>query len=716
MIAAGLFWLSLGVQSSGIEVVILRRRSIFTHTHTHTNTVHRPYRATTTQLACSLRRVRACETLFYILAPRRLSEARFHPQPPMYTPADIVLVCLARQLCASQSWAGLCGTPPLVHNGSQSQGITSIHTRGGSRREDWATRNDIGAVGDRQGSRSTARPGVSTSYCSCSGDKFLANKVKHNMPEEDIKDILWSSLQPRVVAKAAERRSRRDFLPSDIQRQLDFLKHGAAGKFVREPVLSKTVLSIRLCPELRPRKFQFPSGTSTSGIFGRIRLACSRCWGLVTAQIVMRSPPCAGVPDGLTALETPAPAAASGWQDCLAPVPAAGGGGRGGTDAAAAERLHPSAPLRSLPPTTGPASAGPRTSTLYKGQLVLNTHFCGESLLVATRKLPQGVSTHHDPIQGTCLLKERHAYLTMSVWQAQDASYENSHQSDPVSIPGRVASGFPYVGMMPHDAVGQRVFSVISHFPALAFQCYSILTSLRPHRLSRPRNELTTDVRKFVVNRYSKSCLSVTWQHVKARQDTSSSSSVCRSDESSSTTEKEVVRRGREGSFALPPAVPAANYSISFYISRIQHPAARTYARVPVLLVGGGGSRHLQLLTRLARESRAVMLLQQACWPDCYVQQQACWPDCYVQQQACWPDCYVQQQACWPDCYVQQQACWPDCYVQQQACWPDCYVQQQACWPDCYVQQQACWPDCYVQQKACWLDCESTNVPHEEVE
>ncbi|KAJ8889048.1 hypothetical protein PR048_008542 [Dryococelus australis] len=39
-------------------------------------------------------------------------------------------------------------------------------------------------------------------------------------------------------------------------------------------------------------------------------------------------------------------------------------------------------------------------------------------------------------------------------------------------------SGFSHVGIVPDDAVGQRVFSEIARFPALSFLCCSILTSM----------------------------------------------------------------------------------------------------------------------------------------------------------------------------------------------------------------------------------------------
>ncbi|KAJ8876125.1 hypothetical protein PR048_024034 [Dryococelus australis] len=55
------------------------------------------------------------------------------------------------------------------------------------------------------------------------------------------------------------------------------------------------------------------------------------------------------------------------------------------------------------------------------------------------------------------------------------------------SIPGGVTPVFLHVVFVPDDEVGLRVFSGISRFPALEFQCCSILTSLHPHWLSRPR-------------------------------------------------------------------------------------------------------------------------------------------------------------------------------------------------------------------------------------
>ncbi|KAJ8888041.1 hypothetical protein PR048_007526 [Dryococelus australis] len=58
---------------------------------------------------------------------------------------------------------------------------------------------------------------------------------------------------------------------------------------------------------------------------------------------------------------------------------------------------------------------------------------------------------------------------------------------EPVSIPGGVAPGYLHAVIVPDEAAVQRVFPGISRFLTLAFQrCYT-LTSLHPHRLSRPR-------------------------------------------------------------------------------------------------------------------------------------------------------------------------------------------------------------------------------------
>ncbi|KAJ8895590.1 hypothetical protein PR048_000926 [Dryococelus australis] len=50
------------------------------------------------------------------------------------------------------------------------------------------------------------------------------------------------------------------------------------------------------------------------------------------------------------------------------------------------------------------------------------------------------------------------------------------------------AGSYPDVGIVPDHAGGRRVFSGISRSPALSFRLSSILTSLRLHRLSRPRS------------------------------------------------------------------------------------------------------------------------------------------------------------------------------------------------------------------------------------
>ncbi|KAJ8888582.1 hypothetical protein PR048_008074 [Dryococelus australis] len=61
-----------------------------------------------------------------------------------------------------------------------------------------------------------------------------------------------------------------------------------------------------------------------------------------------------------------------------------------------------------------------------------------------------------------------------------------SHQGEPGSIPGRV-TGFSHVGMVPDDAVGRRVFSVISRFPRNFIPAILHKKLNHHHRLSRPR-------------------------------------------------------------------------------------------------------------------------------------------------------------------------------------------------------------------------------------
>ncbi|KAJ8869854.1 hypothetical protein PR048_028863 [Dryococelus australis] len=53
--------------------------------------------------------------------------------------------------------------------------------------------------------------------------------------------------------------------------------------------------------------------------------------------------------------------------------------------------------------------------------------------------------------------------------------------------PAGALPDFRYAGIVPDDAAGRRVFSGSSRFPALTFRRCSILTSLHPLRLSRPR-------------------------------------------------------------------------------------------------------------------------------------------------------------------------------------------------------------------------------------
>ncbi|KAJ8893538.1 hypothetical protein PR048_006136 [Dryococelus australis] len=56
-----------------------------------------------------------------------------------------------------------------------------------------------------------------------------------------------------------------------------------------------------------------------------------------------------------------------------------------------------------------------------------------------------------------------------------------SHLGEPGSVPGGIAHLLSQVGIMPDDTAGRPVFS------ALSFRCWTILTSLHHHRLSRPQ-------------------------------------------------------------------------------------------------------------------------------------------------------------------------------------------------------------------------------------
>ncbi|KAJ8890631.1 hypothetical protein PR048_010140 [Dryococelus australis] len=83
----------------------------------------------------------------------------------------------------------------------------------------------------------------------------------------------------------------------------------------------------------------------------------------------------------------------------------------------------------------------------------------------------------------------RHLYYVVTTIVAEDsrcaaAKYTLAfHQGEPGSIPGRV-TGISQVGIVPNDAVGQRVFSGISRFPASSFRLDSAtLHFLILHRL-----------------------------------------------------------------------------------------------------------------------------------------------------------------------------------------------------------------------------------------
>ncbi|KAJ8897246.1 hypothetical protein PR048_002592 [Dryococelus australis] len=58
------------------------------------------------------------------------------------------------------------------------------------------------------------------------------------------------------------------------------------------------------------------------------------------------------------------------------------------------------------------------------------------------------------------------------------------HLGVPSSIPGEVAPGFSYVGIVPDNAAGRRVFSELSSFRR-SFTPTMLHTSLNPHRLSK---------------------------------------------------------------------------------------------------------------------------------------------------------------------------------------------------------------------------------------
>ncbi|KAJ8874359.1 hypothetical protein PR048_025207 [Dryococelus australis] len=99
-------------------------------------------------------------------------ELRNYNSEPEWNVQTVIAMCeevqkMWVQQTSGHSWiitTGYRQTPPPVHNGNQSQCSTSIHTRGGARRVDWAARKFSEVVGDCQGARSAAKPGTATSY------------------------------------------------------------------------------------------------------------------------------------------------------------------------------------------------------------------------------------------------------------------------------------------------------------------------------------------------------------------------------------------------------------------------------------------------------------------------------------------------------------------------------------------------------------------------
>ncbi|KAJ8872459.1 hypothetical protein PR048_026064 [Dryococelus australis] len=71
--------------------------------------------------------------------------------------------------------------------------------------------------------------------------------------------------------------------------------------------------------------------------------------------------------------------------------------------------------------------------------------------------------------------------------------YSPPSKAKPGSIPGGVAPGFSHLGIVPGNAAGREGFLGVLQFPlALSFRRCSLLTSLHPHRFSRPPHFFVT--------------------------------------------------------------------------------------------------------------------------------------------------------------------------------------------------------------------------------
>ncbi|KAJ8875427.1 hypothetical protein PR048_023322 [Dryococelus australis] len=87
----------------------------------------------------------------------------------------------------------------------------------------------------------------------------------------------------------------------------------------------------------------------------------------------------------------------------------------------------------------------------------------------------------------TKLCPQANGYGVRTTWFKGTTQLLASCQSESGSIPCLVTPGFSQVIIVPDYAAGQRVFSGISRFPALELRRRSMLISLHPHWLSRPR-------------------------------------------------------------------------------------------------------------------------------------------------------------------------------------------------------------------------------------
>ncbi|KAJ8880672.1 hypothetical protein PR048_017142 [Dryococelus australis] len=152
-------------------------------------------------------------------------------------------------------------------------------------------------------------------------------------------------------------------------------------------------------------------------------------------------------------------------------------------------------PGTALPLTTDSTSPGgaQRTRPLQAGTAKVGAESEPHHKLQPVVLLSQNwLSEHETPRRPWCEVENLEILLYWAVLPSGLIFPRTPAKMNRVRFPGGVAPGSSYLGIVPDDTAGQRIFSGISRSPALPIQRCFVLTSLHPHQRSRTRQNQTS--------------------------------------------------------------------------------------------------------------------------------------------------------------------------------------------------------------------------------